>query len=163
MTIHTFTESVKKGSVGESVIRAHFESKGWTCTPAALLEQKSVGIDFTLSKGDRNYGLEVKTEYSAEKTGNVFWEMEVSGKPGWTQKYAEDSKILICTLLPYSRVIYLYFAKSLPKITQYIRDNFENSKRTVYNTSGVQGRTLNAWGYLLPLPHLAKFSKKYKI
>lgn len=152
-----------RGKVGESILQAYLELKGWTITSATKQEQLKEGIDFKVAKGDKHYSLEVKTEYSAERTGNVFWEMEVDGKPGWTQKYQQDSDVLVCTLLPIRRVVYMYFAKSLPRITQYIKDNFEGTKRVVTNTHYRSGKTYLSWGYLLPLEHLSKFSKMYKI
>lgn len=144
-------------------MEAYFQGKGYTVTSASKVQQIQEGIDFILHKGDIEYQVEVKTEYRAESTGNVFWEMEVSGKPGWTQKYASDSKVLICILLPVARQVYIFYAKSLPRITEYVKDNFENSKRIISNSSGKSNKIYTAWGYLLPLPHLAKFAKMYTI
>lgn len=163
---HTFSESNAKGKLGESIITEYFTRKGYTVLPASMEQNKS-GYDLlvTNDKG-KEYYIEVKTDSVGETTHNLFWEMEVSGKPGWTQKYTEDSKVLICVLLPVSRRMYIFSAKSLPRMTTYIEENFPNSKKYVDNVVN-QGTPREvhyvAWGYLLPFSTLSKFSKVYSV
>jgi hypothetical protein len=163
MVIHNFVTSNSKGKLGETLIKEYLQAKGWEVTDATRQQQLKKGIDFTVRKDGKSFALEVKTEYRAESTGNVFWEMEVDGKPGWTQKYKEGSQVLICTLLPIKRIVYMYFSKSLPRITSYVEDNFQSTKKIITNQKGRSDKTYLSWGYLLPLEHLSKFAKMYTL
>lgn len=163
MVIHNFASSNSKGKLGESVVKEYLQGKGWEVTDATRKEQLHKGIDFTVKKDGKSFTLEVKTEYRAESTGNVFWEMEVDGKPGWTQKYGKDSHVVVCTLLPVKRIVYMYFSDSLPRITRYVEDNFQSTKKIITNRKGWSDKLYLSWGYLLPLEHLSKFAKKYTL
>lgn len=162
--IHDFNVSLNRGQVGESIIEAFLTSKGYSVKrvegKAAQLE---LGYDLEASKLETTLRIEVKTDYRSESTGNFYWEMEVSGKPGWTQKYQDkQEKIYIFLLQPNTRKLFIFPASKLPFITEYIKDNFPGSIRRVTN-KGHQGRLLSSWGYLVPCEHMKKLAKCYSI
>lgn len=165
MVTHNFQESNRKGKVGESILSAFFVSKGYEVELANLQQQKEEHWDLKLRKPDTtDRYVEVKTEYKAETTGNVFWEMEVNGKPGWTQLY-DDSQldVIVTWLLPESRTIYMLKAIRLAELTELIKYEFGDKKREVYNTSSTGKADYIAWGYLVPLTFLSKYAKRFQL
>jgi hypothetical protein len=165
VTIHNFTESNRKGKVGESILSAFFESKGYTVTPATLSQQKEEHWDLKLTKENiETKYIEVKTEYRAESTGNVFWEMDVNGKPGWTQLYSDSTlNIFLTWLLPVSRTVYILKANRLQELTEYIESEFKDKRREVYNTASTTSGKHVSWGYLVPLSWLSTIVNKFKV
>jgi hypothetical protein len=165
MTTHKFVESHVKGKVGESILSAFFVSKGYGVQLANLEQQKEEHWDLRLIKPETtDRYVEVKTEYKAETTGNVFWEMEVNGRRGWTQLYSNSElNVVIAWLLPTSRTTYLLKASRLAELTEVIKYEFGDKKREVYNTSSTGKADYISWGYLVPLTFLSKYAKKFKL
>jgi hypothetical protein len=138
--VHEFSQSFQIGKIGETLMRDYFESLGFQVYSLNKKEQKEYLYDLRISKGNRIYGVEVKTELKGEQTGNIFYETEVDGKPGWTQKYSDDSKVVIVWVLPISLKAYMLPASKLLEIPY---EDYE--KREVLNPR------YSAIGYKVPL------------
>lgn len=89
-TIHNFNSSLRFGKTIESQLDYYF-SKWYSIETVSLEEEKRFGIDRIFTKSD---GTKLKIEYKADRwtinTSNIFIELEVSGKPGWSRKTIAD-------------------------------------------------------------------------
>jgi hypothetical protein len=144
------------GKQGEAEISEYFRSIGYKITPATLYQQLHENWDIKIEKdGEVNF-IEVKTEPTAERTNNVFWEMQVGDKPGWTQKYTSNSlEVIIIWFLPVSKVFYAMSSKRLELISKIVENAFPI--RTIQN------KGFSAFGHLVPLSFLKTKTKQFNI
>lgn len=144
--MYTWKETLAKGQKGEKVIKDYFESIGYNCSFLSIKNQKKYGFDILAKKDIESLYIEVKTEYYAAKSNNIFFETKVDGKLGWCLKYSPSSKVTICWYFPHSKEIALYPAKDLCKISY---NDFP--KKEVLNN---WGRLVRAEGHLIPISYL---------
>lgn len=89
-TVHNFKNSLNFGKQAESQLDEIF-SKWYQIKEVSLDDERKLGIDRIFTKTD---GTQLTVEYKADrqalKTGNIFIELEVGGKPGWTRKTVAD-------------------------------------------------------------------------
>lgn len=87
---HNFQDSLSFGKTIEQELDVVF-SRWYSIEPVTLDDEKKLGIDRIFTRKD---GTTIKVEYKADRwainTSNIFIELEVSGKPGWTVKTAAD-------------------------------------------------------------------------
>lgn len=89
--MHNFADSLSFGKRIETLLDNLF-SKWYDIEEVSLDDEKKLGIDrIYVRKSDNTT---VKVEYKADrqtlKTGNIFIELEVGGKPGWVNKTVAD-------------------------------------------------------------------------
>lgn len=101
-TIHNFNNSLSFGKQAELQLDEIF-SRWYQIEEVSLADERKLGIDRIFTKAD---GTKLKVEYKADKwalkTGNIFIELEVSGKPGWTKKTVAD--IVVYSFVRFNRV-----------------------------------------------------------
>jgi hypothetical protein len=154
--IHDYKDSVKVGTKGEDLISEYFQNRYFEVTRATKHQQLNEHWDLRIDKGDVRYFIEVKTEPTAEKTRNFFWEVSVGNKVGWTKKYSEDTlDVWIVWLLPDSRVFYALPSSRLEWISKIVENAFP--KRIVQNTS------YTAEGYLVPISFIDTKATQYSL
>jgi hypothetical protein len=149
--MHIFEKSKSRGVLGEEIAREFFISKGFEVSPLLSIdEQYRKGYDFRVSKQGIVSNIEVKTDFLAGFTKNIFWEVEVDGKPGWTQKYGSESTVTICWVIPDISLICIFPANKLLDI-EYI----DYPEKEVINEHYV------AKGFLVPLSIVKSKSKSF--
>lgn len=89
-TTHDFKTSLKFGKRTEEELDKIF-STWYQIEEVSLADEKKLGIDRIFTRKD---GTTVRVEYKADRwainTSNIFIELEVSGRPGWTKKTVAD-------------------------------------------------------------------------
>lgn len=98
------SKSFEKGNFGEKVVKDFFISKNYKVIPATLDQQINESWDFRVI-GKKDLLIEVKTDYMAAKTGNIFLETEVGDGLGFIRKIKPDSKIVFAFVFPQSQQI----------------------------------------------------------
>ena len=104
MTNSERSKSFAKGNFGEKVVKEFFISKNYKVIPANLDQQINESWDFRVI-GKKDLLIEVKTDYMAAKTGNIFLETEVGDGLGFIRKIKPDSKIVFAFVFPQSQQI----------------------------------------------------------
>ena len=99
MTNPERSKSFAKGNFGEKVVKEFFLSKNYEVIPATLDQQINESWDFRVI-GKKDLLIEVKTDYAAAKTGNIFLETEVGDGLGFIRKIKPDSKIVFAFVFP---------------------------------------------------------------
>ena len=88
--IHNFQSSLSFGKQIESQLDEIF-SRWYQIKEVSLEDERKLGIDRIFTRKD---GSKLRIEYKADRqtinTSNIFIELEVSGKPGWTKKTVAD-------------------------------------------------------------------------
>jgi hypothetical protein len=98
------SKSFAKGNFGEKVVKEFFLSKNYEVIPATLDQQINESWDFRVV-GKKDLLIEVKTDYAAAKTGNIFLETEVGDGLGFIRKIKPDSKIVFAFVFPQAQEI----------------------------------------------------------
>jgi hypothetical protein len=98
------SKTFAKGKFGEKVVKEFFISKNYEVIPATSDQQINESWDFRVI-GKKDLLIEVKTDYMAAKTGNIFLETEVGDGLGFIRKIKPDSKIVFAFVFPQSRRI----------------------------------------------------------
>jgi len=99
-----FVSSIKKGNQGEQLVVDLFEMHGYKCEKNK--ENKSL-YDYLVTKRDKQYKLEVKSDFYASKSGNICFEfynpktnkasgVTVTEADFWVHLLFNPTKILIC-------------------------------------------------------------------
>ena len=104
MTNPERSKSFAKGNFGEKVVKEFFISKKYEVIPANLDQQVNESWDFRVI-GKKDLLIEVKTDYAAAKTGNIFLETEVGDGLGFIRKIKPDSKIVFAFVFPQAQEI----------------------------------------------------------
>lgn len=104
MTNKERSKSFAKGNFGEKVVKDFFVSKKYEVIPATLDQQINESWDFRVV-GKKDLLIEVKTDYAAVKTSNIFLETEVGDGLGFIRKIKPDSKIVFAFVFPQSQQI----------------------------------------------------------
>ena len=104
MTNPERSKSFAKGNFGEKVVKEFFISKRYEVIPANLDQQVNESWDFRVI-GKKDLLIEVKTDYAAAKTGNIFLETEVGDGLGFIRKIKPDSKIVFAFVFPQAQEI----------------------------------------------------------
>lgn len=112
MTNTERSKSFAKGDFGEKVVKEFFLSKNYEVIPATLDQQINESWDFRVV-GKKDLLIEVKTDYAAAKTGNIFLETEVGDGLGFVKKIKPDSKIVFAFVFPQSQQIGFIAATTL--------------------------------------------------
>lgn len=102
MTNPERSKSFAKGNFGEKVVKEFFISKNYRVIPANLDQQINESWDFRVT-GKKDLLIEVKTDYAAARTGNIFLETEVGDGLGFIRKIKPDSKIVFAFVFPQSQ------------------------------------------------------------
>lgn len=108
MTNSERSKSFAKGNFGEEVVKDFFISKNYEVIPATLDQQINESWDFRVigtGVSKKDLLIEVKTDYMAAKTGNIFLETEVGDGLGFIRKIKPDSKIVFAFVFPQSQQI----------------------------------------------------------
>jgi hypothetical protein len=134
------SKSFAKGNFGEKVVKEFFISKNYEVIPATLDQQINESWDFRVI-GKKDLLIEVKTDYMAAKTGNIFLETEVGDGLGFIRKIKPDSKIIFAFVLPQSQEIGFIDAQML----LYIELEKLHFKKFTHVSNNY-----TAGGYLLP-------------
>jgi len=106
------SKSFAKGNFGEKVVKEFFISKNYKVIPATLDQQIHESWDFRVI-GKKDLLIEVKTDYMAAKTGNIFLETEVGDGLGFVKKIKPDSKIVFAFVFPQAHEIGFIAATTL--------------------------------------------------
>lgn len=148
--IHNFKDSYTVGKAGEDAVANYFISLGYEVSRVPKGLQKTLMYDLYVINRDKGkeFCIEVKTEHKAEETGNICYEIEVDGKPGWCLKYSELSNVLILWYLPVRKHILVFPAKRLKDI-EYRR----------YRQVTVQNVGYIAKNHLIPLTDMYEVCK----
>ena len=109
--MYQFETQFDKGAAVESLVFSALERNGWQVTPSIFSQtQKTgqrLGFDAIIQKPPHQLTIEIKADYAAEKTGNLFIEtvsVDKYNTPGWA--YSSQAQILV-TVLPIQRCIIL--------------------------------------------------------
>lgn len=129
-----------KGNFGEKVVKDFFISKDYKIIPATLDQQINEGWDFRVI-GKKDLLIEVKTDYMAAKTGNIFLETEVGEGLGFIRKIKPDSKIVFAFVFPQSQQIGFIDAQMLLSI---------ELEKLHFRKFTHQSNNYTAGGYLCP-------------
>lgn len=166
-TVHTFKQSKKLGDIGEKVVKDFLTKRGYRVENVSIPEQKAKHIDFKCYVGDTLvFYVEVKTDFQATKTGNIFWEYEVDGKPGWGNQYSEDRPeipILLIWYLPGQDNLYSIYSDRISTISKWCVEN-RMVKKYITNYKGnkqdldIDNMHYTSYGYLIPLEEFYKFT-----
>lgn len=140
MTNSERSKSFAKGNFGEKVVKEFFVSKNYEVIPATLDQQINESWDFR-AIGKKDLLIEVKTDYAAAKTGNVFLETEVGEGLGFIRKIKPDSKIVFAFVFPQSQQIGFIDAQMLLCI---------ELEKLHFRRFTHKSNTYPAGGYLLP-------------
>ena len=106
MTVYTFPEQLEKGEAHESILDVFFST--WYDIEDATWEQQHMGIDrlFTSKKRGIRASVEYKTDFIAQKTGNVF--IEVEDEDGRALGWASSSMAqILIYFIPEMNVIFM--------------------------------------------------------
>ncbi len=106
------SKTFAKGKFGEKVVKEFFISKNYEVIPATLDQQINESWDFRVI-GKKDLLIEVKTDYMAAKTGNIFLETEVGDGLGFIRKIKPDSKIVFAFVFPQAQEIGFIAATTL--------------------------------------------------
>jgi hypothetical protein len=134
------SKSFAKGNFGEKVVKEFFISKNYEVIPATLNQQINESWDFRVI-GKKDLLIEVKTDYMAAKTGNVFLETEVGDGLGFIKKIKPDSKVVFAFVFPQSQEIGFIDAVDL--------FHFDLQK-LIFRKFRHKSNNYTAGGYLLP-------------
>lgn len=130
--IHNFQSSLSFGKQIEAQLDEIF-SCWYQIEEVSLEDERKLGIDRIFTRKD---GSKLRIEYKADRqtinTSNIFIELEVSGKPGWTKKTAADIVIysVIDKLNRVDSVLILsqeFIKSSLPKWEQLPKKRIQNT------------------------------------
>lgn len=157
MTIHEFKDSYKEGLKGEAFLDDFF---GRAYPDFVISEvdrdQERRGIDRTFDNGQGVWNVEYKTDYMAQKTGNIYLEMTVNHWPraklGWAVGSQADTLIYY---IPEVAVYSLSFALLHDKLE---KGNYANELtwKTVWNKSFDGNSRYSSFGMLLPIKKFEK-------
>jgi hypothetical protein len=134
------SKSFAKGNFGEKIVKEFFLGKNYEVIPATLDQQINESWDFRVI-GKKDLLIEVKTDYMAAKTGNIFLETEVGDGLGFIRKIKPDSKIVFAFVFPQSQQIGFIDAQMLLHI-ELEKLHFKKFTHVSNNYT--------AGGYLLP-------------
>ena len=140
MTNTERSKSFAKGNFGEKIVKEFFLGKNYEVIPATLDQQINESWDFRVI-GKKDLLIEVKTDYMAAKTGNIFLETEVGDGLGFIRKIKPDSKIVFAFVFPQSQQIGFIDAQMLLHI-ELEKLHFKKFTHVSNNYT--------AGGYLLP-------------
>lgn len=144
--VHNFGDSLERGAAGEEFI-ARWLSQWGTVDMVEDMEVQRRGIDMILNHDGRPMTLEVKTDYRAAETGNVFLETVSvqteggkSSKPGWLFTCSAD------------RLVYyvpgLFIGVYIP---QDLVDKYHYSWNANYPIGRAYNRGYHSEGLLVPV------------
>lgn len=136
-TKNNFKKDFNIGLIGENIVKKYFENKGYKSTHASVKEELQFGYDFIVEKEEERFKIEVKTELKAITTSNIFFELIANNKPGWTQKYNENSDVFIYWVLPHLEEIWVLPASRLKTLEQKAKE--ENFKIVTIKTGCASG------------------------
>jgi len=81
----TFDRDILRAIPGEEMVCAFLRAKGydaWRITNVAL-QKHGADIIFDKRDGSPQQIVQVKTDFKAVETKNIYWETEANGRPGW--------------------------------------------------------------------------------
>ncbi len=135
-TIHNFQNSLTFGKAVEVQLDEIF-SRWYQIEEVSLSDEKKLGIDRIFTKSD---GTKLKIEYKADKwslkTGNIFIELEVNGKPGWTRKTVAD--IVIYSFVDKSNIVDSALILTQDLLNQQL-PTWEQLPRKIIQNNGFHG------------------------
>lgn len=141
MTNAERTKSFAKGNIGEKVTKEFFLSKNYIVTPATLDQQVNGHWDFRAVNKKKDLLIEVKTDFAAAKTKNVFLETEVGDSVGFMGKIQPDSPIIFCFCFPQAQELAFIRSSNLLDI---------DLAKLHFRRFTHPSNTYSAGGYLLP-------------
>lgn len=137
-----FSESIRIGEYGEHAIWNLLNKQMWVRSVVDVRADRgfqSQDIDFLVENLQRQFiSVEVKTDFKAQETGNIVYELSTSGNIGCFEK--TQAKVIIY-FVPKSQKAFLMETKVL-------RDYVNKSNPKKINMGD------NATGYLLPISEL---------
>jgi hypothetical protein len=91
MPTQKFKEDLKIGRKGEELVIDILTARGWALEDFQNnMDMQRKGIDFKVSKDEKEFTIEVKYDIKSEDTGNFFIETEQHKKPGFLHTTQAD-------------------------------------------------------------------------
>ena len=137
MTVYTFPEQLEKGEAYEAILDTFFSSQ--YDIEEATWEQQHMGIDrlFTSKKRGIRASIEYKTDFVAQRTGNVFIEVEddETNPCGWAS--SSTAQILVY-FIPEMNVIFMVDMLKIKLDIDLlcVKYGFKTVKNPTYNILG---------------------------
>lgn len=150
MVAYAFKTQLSKGEAAEAELCAHFEE--WFTIKRVSMAEQRAGIDriFHPKDGGPTLKVEIKTDWTASKTGNAFIEtvsVDTTGKKGWA--YTSQADVLLY-YLPDDMLIYWIAFTTLRKHLQ---------RWSKYKTRKIPNRGYFTIGLLVPLAEFEEHSE----
>jgi hypothetical protein len=147
--VYAFKTQLSKGERAEAELTKHFEE--WFVIREVSRAEQRAGIDriFQPKDGGPVLKVEMKTDWTASKTGNAFVEtisVDTTGKKGWA--YTSQADVLLYYLPDDLLIYWMPFATlrfHLPRWCQYPTRKITNSGYCTY-------------GLLVPLAEFEKYA-----
>ena len=141
---HDFASSLQRGKLGEAIARTHLELKHHAVVQVVEdMGRQRLGLDLIvqLPPGGLTLQLEVKTDYRAQKTGNVFFETRSTNvSTGWV--YSSQSDFI------------LYFLDGIGEVLWFPVSRIKREIGTLmeqYPIKVVQNKGYTSQGVVIPL------------
>lgn len=144
--MHNFQESLSRGKKIEQQLDAIF-SRWYLIETVSLETERQQGIDRIFTVDNRTIKVEYKADWWLNRTGNVFIETEVSGKPGWAIKTQAD--IILYAAVTVKNII----NKIVIIPNEFIKQNIVEWKQQ-YPSRIIPNNGFNGFGYLVPLQNM---------
>lgn len=132
--MHNFKDSLARGKSIEEKLDIFF-SQWYEIEGATLEQERQYGFDRIFSHNGLAKTVEYKADYWTARTGNIFIELEVGGKPGWAKKTIAD--FIIYAVIVKNEIDYILIIPN-----QYIKDNlekWERKEKIVIKNTGFNG------------------------
>lgn len=134
------SKTFAKGNFGENIVKEFFLSKGYEIISATLDQQINESWDFRVV-GKKDLLIEVKSDFAAEKTGNIFLETEVGSGLGFVRKINPELDVKFAFVFPQPQEIGFVDAKILLNI---------DLEKLQFRMFTHKSNNYTAGGYLLP-------------
>jgi hypothetical protein len=128
--MHNFKDSLTKGKAIEEKLDIFF-NQWYDIEPATLTQEREYGFDRLFCRNGTIKTVEYKADFWTARTGNIFIELEVQGKPGWAKKTIAD--YIIYSVIVNNEVDYVlivpnsYLKEKLPDWEQLEKKVIQNA------------------------------------
>lgn len=100
-----FFKDLERGKSGEQVFINVAQDLGYEVEDLSNNRHyQKKGVDFRITKGNKQLMVDVKTDYLMHKTGNIFLELSDGPRQGWARKTEAD---LIFYIDHYNDLVYV--------------------------------------------------------
>ena len=141
---YEFKTQLAKGQKYEEILDEHFTQ--WYKIKPVSLQFQRLGIDRVFTdENDIRITVEYKTDFRAEKTGNVFIELisvDKTQKPGWVQSSIAQ---LLVYYIPGRGIITIPMMEIKKRIKEWMKK---------YNVIYCANKTYKSWGLVIPISEI---------